>query len=232
MNYVENFKKLINKILCWCLDLRAMQLLGPCRYLWGDLSPFEIRKFGILSFMFFNIVGGYWLLRPLKDGIFYSLVGLDYLPLAKMLSFVVIIPMILMYSKLVDLYPRHIILYIICGAYSILFTMISLCLTLPIIGLSNTVSDPHRYLGWITFFAIESYGSICVALFWSFVTSSTSSSSAKKGYPLIITGGQIGSIIGPSLATMSQIFSIPNLFFIAVIQVSTVLILTYYYMVY
>ena len=209
----------------------ANQLPGPCNYLWGDMSKFEVRKFGILAFMFFNLIGSYWLMRPLKDGVFYTVVGLEYLPTAKMLSFIVIIPMILGYSKLVDMYPRHIIIYIICSAYAVLFTIVSFCLTLPEIGLQNTNSDPSRLLGWITFFGIESFGSICVALFWSFVTSSTSSVSAKKGYPLIITGGQIGSIIGPSLATMSEYLSIPSLFMIAVTEICCVLALTKYYMV-
>jgi len=97
--------------------------------------------------------------------------------------------------------------------------------------LENTDSSPDRLLGWVLYFGIESYGSICVALFWSFVTSSTNSTSAKKGYPMIVTGGQIGSIIGPSMATASEYLSIPTLFVIAVIEIVFVISLTRYYMV-
>merc|ERR1712137_769001 len=129
-----------------------------------------------------------------------------------------------------DMFPRHKLIYLICGLYAALFATITFCLTLPDVGLSNAQSSPDRWLGWITYFAIESFGSICVALFWSFVTSSTSATSAKKGYPLIVTGGQIGSILGPSLATQSAYFSIPNLFLIAVLEISLVLALTFYYM--
>jgi len=123
------------------------------------------------------------------------------------------------------------LIYIICGAYGILFAVSSFLLRLPDVGLANTNSDPSRVLGWIVYVGIESYGSICVALFWSFVASSTSSASAKKGYPLIITGGQIGSIFGPSIATMTEIFSIPNLFTFAVFQIMLIITLTRYYMV-
>ena len=207
------------------------ELPAPCRYLWGDLSPFEIRKFGILAMMFFNLIGSYWLLRPLKDGVFYTIVGLEYLPNAKMISFAVIIPLILVYSKMVDMFPRHKLIYIICGTYAAIFALIAFCLTLPEMGLGNHESSPDRLLGWFTYFTIESFGSICVALFWSFVTSSTAAASAKKGYPLIITGGQVGSIIGPSLATQSAFFSIPVLFFIAVLEILLVLVLTSVYMV-
>lgn len=202
-----------------------------CRYLWGDLSYFELRKFGILSLIFLNLIGSYWLMRPLKDGVFFTIVGIEYLPYAKMSSFLVIIPLILIYSKLVDLYSRHKLMYIICGTYAGLFATIVFCLGLPSIGLENSQSSPDRILGWVTYFGIESFGSICVALFWSFVTSSTSSSSAKKGYPLIVMSGQIGSIIGPSLATTTEYLSIPTLFSIAVIEISFVIGGTWYYMV-
>ena len=210
---------------------RGMLPSSAFRFLYGDMSAFDAKKFGILAFMFFNLIGSYWLLRPLKDGVFYTIVGLEYLPTAKMLSFAVIIPLILAYSKMVDIFPRHKLIYIICGLYASLFGVITFCLTLPEIGLMNTNSSPDRWIGWITYFGIESFGSICVALFWSFVTSSTSATSAKKGYPLIVMGGQIGSILGPSLATQSAYFSIPNLFLIAVVEICLVLGLTYYYMV-
>jgi len=201
-----------------------------CKYLYGDLSVVELKKFLILAVLFLNLIGSYWLLRPLKDGVFFTTVGLQYLPYAKMSSFIVIIPLILIYSKLVDMYPRHVLMYIICGGYGILFAIISVCLKLPQIGLDNTESSPDRLLGWVTYFGIESFGSICVALFWSFVTSSTSSSSAKKGYPMIVTGGQIGSILGPFLATTTEYLSIPTLFFIAVSEIAFVVLLTQYYM--
>ena len=200
------------------------------RFLYGDMTPFEVRKFGILSLMFLNIVGCYWLLRPVKDGVFYSLVGLEYLPYAKVLSFLVIIPLIMIYTKLVDLYPRHILIYIICTTYAILFTLIDIGLRLPGTGLENTTPSPDRILGWVSYFSTESFGSITVALFWSFVASSTSSTSAKKGYALIVLGGQVGSIIGPSFATMTEFISIPNLFVIGVTQIFFVIILTRYYM--
>jgi len=206
-------------------------ILSIFRYLYGDISSFELKKFGLLSIVFLNLIGSYWLLRPLKDGVFFTIVGIEYLPYAKMSSFMVIIPLILIYSKLVDLYSRHNLIYIICGIYATLFGIGSICLQLPTIGLENTDSSPDRLLGWILYFGIESYGSICVALFWSFVTSSTNSTSAKKGYPMIVTGGQIGSIIGPSLATATEYLSIPTLFIIAVMEISLVISLTRYYMV-
>ena len=207
-----------------------MAVPSMCTFLYGDLSVHEVKKFGLLALMFFNIIGSYWLLRPLKDGIFYTIVGLEYLPYAKMMSFIVIVPLILVYSKLVDLYSKHWLVYIIATAYASLFAIVALLLLSPTVGLANTESDPWRLLGWVTYFGIESYGSIVVALFWSFVASCTSSGSAKKGYALIVTGGQIGSILGPSLATQTATFTIPGLVFVAVTGIMTVVLLTNYYM--
>jgi ATP:ADP antiporter, AAA family len=179
--------------------------------LWGDLSADEFRRFGMLSFTLLFIIGTYWLMRPLKDGIFISMVGKTYLPYAKMLSFCFILPIVLIYAKLVDLFAKQKLFYILCSAYSLLFLIITYLLKDPVIGLQNTVANPDRYLGWVIYLSIESFGSLLVSLFWSFVASNTDTSSAKKGYGLIIFGAQIGSMIGPALAIKAKVFGIPFL---------------------
>jgi ATP:ADP antiporter, AAA family len=70
--------------------------------LWGDLTREEYKKFGLLSVTLSFIVGTYWLLRPLKDALFANMVGALYLPYAKIVSAIFLIPIILLYSKLVD----------------------------------------------------------------------------------------------------------------------------------
>merc|ERR1712093_906159 len=149
--------------------------------------------------MFFAIVGSYWLMRPLKDGVFKATVGVKHMPLARMLSFAVIVPLILLYAKLVDIVPRHVLIYVVCAAYGITFLIITGVLLTPY-GLTDEDPSPKHIIGWVTFFAIESYGSIAVSLFWSFVAITTDQVSAKKGYPLIVFGGQVGAIIGPAMA--------------------------------
>jgi AAA family ATP:ADP antiporter len=60
---------------------------------------------------------------------------------------------------------------------------------------------PPRPTGWFSYCAIESFGSIGVALFWAFVNATIDLEGAKRAYGLIIAGAQIGSILGPSLVT-------------------------------
>ena len=71
----------------------------------------------------------------------------------------------------------------------------------------TTTFSTHRDLvcsfafpGWISYCAIESFGSICVSLFWAFVNSSVNVETAKSAFGLIIAGGNVGSIMGPTLA--------------------------------
>jgi ATP:ADP antiporter, AAA family len=73
------------------------------RFLWGELTKDKLKKFGILSLSFFFIIGFYWLLRPLKDGIFISFVGVECIPWVKILSVSILLPVVLLYSKLVNL---------------------------------------------------------------------------------------------------------------------------------
>ena len=56
------------------------------RAMYGDVSSDEIKKFGLLALTFFFIIGAYWLLRPLKDSIFFGTVGGGYQPIAKQFS--------------------------------------------------------------------------------------------------------------------------------------------------
>jgi AAA family ATP:ADP antiporter len=179
--------------------------------LWGNLSKEEMKRFGMLSMTFLFIIGSYWLMRPIKDALFMRIVGKTYIPTAKIASFFFIIPLLMFYSKLVDMFSKQNLFYIICTFYAALFLCISYLLTHPTIGLANTVAEPTRALGWVIYLGIESFGSLVVSLFWSFVSSSTDQASAKRGYALIIAGAQIGSITGPTLATYASLIGMPQL---------------------
>jgi AAA family ATP:ADP antiporter len=193
------------------------------RTIWGDLTKEEFKKFSLLALTFLFIIGAYWLLRPLKDGIFASTVGIKHQPTAKIISLCFLVPLILVYSKLVDIVKKQTLFYIIGCAYVCAFTVIGFLLSHPTIGLANTVESTSRLLGWASYLMIESYGSLMVALFWSFVASSTDPKTAKKGFPLIIFGAQFGAIAGPTLATFAKILGLPFLIGVTVVTISLVM---------
>eukprot|EP01104_Vermistella_antarctica_P006363 TRINITY_DN17067_c0_g1_i1.p1 TRINITY_DN17067_c0_g1~~TRINITY_DN17067_c0_g1_i1.p1 ORF type:complete len:483 (-),score=93.76 TRINITY_DN17067_c0_g1_i1:23-1471(-) len=200
-------------------------IAAPLRFLFGELSRAELVKYSLLSLTFLFIIGTYWLLRPLKDGVFSALVGLEYQPRAKMASVVVVILLIMVYSKLIDVVPKHQLFYIIGSFYMVLYCAIAYFLSSPVYGMNNPDGPSvSNLLGWLTYLSIESFGSIVVALFWSFVSSCADSSEAKKGYPLIVAGSQIGSISGPTIATYAATFGIDNLFYFASLNCGVIML--------
>src|SRR5438874_439517 len=102
------------------------------RYFFPDLRHEEIKKFGLLGLIAFFAVGTYWLLRLLKQTIFFKIAfpaalgwaehqGALFQPTAKFWSPFVVLVTVLMYSKLVDLVKKHQLFYIICSFYGTLF---------------------------------------------------------------------------------------------------------------
>jgi ATP:ADP antiporter, AAA family len=166
--------------------------------LWGNFeSTEELKKFGILALIFCGIIAIYWALRPMKDSIFNAMIGMEWQPYAKGLSLFIIFPIVILYSKLVDMFPRHKVFYFLTGLYGAIALVMFFCFSDPSIGLANTVKSPARIIGWVWYIWVESFGSLMVALFWAIVTDITSPDSAKRGFPLVALFGQVGNMIGP-----------------------------------
>lgn len=96
--------------------------------------------------------------------------------------------------------------------YGVLFAIMGLLLMHPTIGLKNTNANPNRLLGWVSYITIESFGSMVVQCYWALVNSSVDVHFAKKNFGIIVAGAQIGSILGPTLATQADTVGIPLLY--------------------
>lgn len=173
-------------------------LIERLKFFFGaSLSRQEFKKFSLLSIIFSITIGVFWLFRPLKDGIFLTMVGTKYLPFAKLASVIIVVPVIMIYSKLIDFFSRHTVLYGLSLLYAAIAVVFAFFILDPTIGIANTNADPSRLLGWAFYLYIEAFGTIMAALFWSFVADTTSPDSAKRGYSLIVMGAQIGAICLP-----------------------------------
>ena len=62
----------------------------------------KLRLVWLASTLFF-IIGGYWLLRSLKDPVIATICGVEYIPLAKMLSVVVVLVLVFVCVRGADL---------------------------------------------------------------------------------------------------------------------------------
>lgn len=177
-----------------------------------DMDTENIVRVLWLSSTLFFIVGGYWLLRSLKDPIMSVIDGVEYIPQAKIASLFVVFGLVIVYNKLLDMLPKHQLFYMMGAAYGVIFTIIGLLLMHPTIGLANTNADPSRWLGWVSYVTIESFGSMVVQSYWALVNASVDADFGKKNFGYIIAGAQIGSILGPTIATQAYIVGIPALY--------------------
>ena len=72
----------------------------------------ERLKFFFLSVAFCFVIGGYTIAKELKDSIFASIIGKDYVPYAKMAAMIVLVPAIFLYSMMLDRVRRYQVLMI------------------------------------------------------------------------------------------------------------------------
>jgi len=166
--------------------------------MWGKFeSRKELNRFLQLAIIFGLIIGVYWSLRTMKDSIFNAIVGgKDWLWSAKIFSLVVNVPLVIIYSKLTDIFPRHKFFCFLTAFYGIATAIFAWAFTTDI-GLLNTVASPDRYIGWAWYAFVESFGSLVVALFWAFTTDITKPEAGKRGFPLIILFAQMANIVFP-----------------------------------
>jgi AAA family ATP:ADP antiporter len=195
----------------------------------GDMDADELLRVAWLSSTLFFVVGGYWLLRSLKDPIMSAIDGVEYIPQAKIASLFVVFGLVIVYNKLLDILPKHQLFYVMGGAYGVLFTIMGLLLLHPTIGLANTKADPTRFLGWLSYVTIESFGSMVVQCYWALVNASVDVNFAKKNFGLIVAGAQIGSILGPTVATQASVVGIPVLYLFGAVIMFLMIGAMYFY---
>lgn len=163
--------------------------------LWGDLRGNELKKFIFLAIGYFFLIGSWWPLKTLKDGIFINIVGPLHLPAAKLASVTLFFPLVLLYSKLVDHFSKEKLIYAFIAIYGTLGLILVYFLNHPTIGLANAEVNPKRIIGWVFFLFSESYITLMLSLYQSFINDVATPESAKKGYGLTIFGAQLGGFL-------------------------------------
>ncbi len=185
--------------------------------IYGDALPIsQLFRTLCLSSTLFFMIGGYWLMRSLKDPVLSALCGVTAIPKAKMLSVFVVLIVVSIYNKLLDSsYHKHTLFYIFGSVYFVIFASIAYMLKHPTIGLPNETPNYNRLLGWISYCSIESFGSVMVSLFWSFTNSNFDLESAKSSYGLLVASAQVGSILGPTLVSVkAEEWGVANMYFV------------------
>lgn len=159
-----------------------------------EASRYERLKFFILTIAFCLVIGAYTIAKELKDSVFVSIVGNEYLPKVKLLVIFLLIPAALLYAKLVDSMRRYQLLSFYCFFYGITLLLFSYLLGHPSIGLANTDSSPWRIFGWLFYFFLEGFSPFVVGVFWAFVNSVSDPNGAKSSYALMVSGSKFGGM--------------------------------------
>ncbi len=181
------------------------------RYFYPDIKPEEIRKFSFLSLAFIFTIGTYWLMRLLKDLVLYKLAfpptlgwspdtGRLWIPTLKTISPLFVLFLVMVYSKLVDVFEKQKLMYVIALSYMIFFSyMTGILFCKHMYGDEFLGRSLLAISGILGYLLTESFGSLAVALFWSFTISSSTSDQAKRAFPFIAASGQFGAIGGSAL---------------------------------
>jgi len=178
-------------------------LIKLCRLNFGAFERAEFKKFFRMGLIFCIMMGVYWTLKPLKDSIFIQLVGAIYLPYAKTVSVISLLPLVMFYTKLLERTSRERMLVILPTFYGIITLLFGVAMFFaqgPEEEIAARLWIPFlltKGLGYFWYFFVESFGSLMVALFWAFATDTTEPPSAKKGFPLVVAIGAVGGIVCP-----------------------------------
>lgn len=181
--------------------------------LWGKFeSREELFRFLQMAVIFGLIIGVYWAMRPMKDSIFDAIIGgKDWLWSAKIVSLLVNVPLVIIYSKLTDVFPRHKFFCFLTAFYGVCTLGFAWAFAHEHIGLANLQQDPYRMIGWAWYVFVESFGSLVVALFWAIATDITKPDAAKRGFPLIGLFAQLANIAFPwtlNTTKMNEFFNL------------------------
>jgi len=165
-----------------------------------QLDVYDKKKAFYSACAFFFVIGAYSILRSLKTSIFLGFVGKEYQPIAKIISIVIMIPVMLFYSKLIDKLKRYQAVYFFLICYAILGIIFSYYFFHPVYGIKNTQTSPYRILGWMFEFSMDMFQGLVVGTFWAFVNSISTPDFASKNYGFIVAASRFGGILTPLIS--------------------------------
>ncbi len=164
------------------------------------IEPQDRLKTFFLGLSFFCIIFSYTLIKELKDSVFMALMGTEqYVPIAKLLTIVGLIPMVFLYSKLVDTMRRYQLLCVCAGTYALIGLVCTYFMGHATIGIGSADVGTHRYFGWFFYFFVESFSPFVLSVFWSFLNSISNPQFAKKNYGILVSSSKFGGMLSAGI---------------------------------
>jgi AAA family ATP:ADP antiporter len=152
-------------------------------------------KIIILFICFFIVMGVHTLIKEIKDAVFLIIVGKKYIPDIKLFSWILMLPLILIYSWIATRVKRENLLVIYSLIYGIGGLFCAYFLNDNLIGVKNTISSPERIFGWVFYLFFDGHLPFIVSLLWTFFNSISNPKDVKTSYVLMTFSGKLGGMI-------------------------------------
>ena len=150
---------------------------------------------------FFLVIASFWILKPLKKGLFiehYDLPGLDLFGhhlrasqaelLAKVGNLLVAFAAMALFSWLSRRLRRQELTIALLGAVQ-----------LGLVGFALTLDQPGTATVWCFYLFGDLYNMLMLAAFFAFLNDSVSPDQAKRLYGLVVLGGVLGGVTGSTI---------------------------------
>lgn len=160
----------------------------------------EFIKLVSLAAIFAMAVMAYTVLKELKDIVFSGIVGIKYIPNAKLVTIFALIPLILFYSYIVNRFRRYQVLCMCMLFYGVLGLGFAYLAGTSTIGLASPHVGPERILGWIFYVFIEGASPFIIGATWAFMNSVISPTEAREEYGFLTASSKIGGMLGAGLS--------------------------------
>ncbi|MEE9395356.1 MAG: MFS transporter [Planctomycetota bacterium] len=158
---------------------------------WTQIKAGEGRTFGLAFAYFFCLLGGYFVIRPLREtmGIEGGVRALSWLFLG---TFCATIPALLLYGKVASIWPRK---KFIPWTYQFFaFNLLAFWLAFHF-DLFPGPTLPRVFFIWTSVYTV-----FVVSVFWSFMADTFPEEAARRLFPAVAAGGTCGAFAGSLIA--------------------------------
>lgn len=171
--------------------------------------------FRLFAISFFITIACYWILRVMKNALFMDIVNVEQLPYAKLVSVGTLIGLLIIYNFMIGHLGRLWFIQTLFSFYALMFFVLTLLLVN--FHFASEHSRMAEIFGWVFYVTIESFGTLCITLLWSYTVNMTSEECAKTTFPLYAVYGNIGSLAGAGLVSWGamRLGIVPLLFIVS-----------------
>lgn len=179
------------------------------------LEDGECRPVAWSFLYFFCLLGGYYVLRPVRDEMGIQ-GGLDNLPWLFTATFIAMLVAVPVYGWAAGRFPRRTLLPLVYGFFIVNLLVFYLAFTSDV----SVAVVARIFFVWLSVFNL-----FVVSVFWSFMVDIYSREQSKRLFGVIAVGGTAGAIAGPALtAQMAAMLGVFNLLLISAAMLSLALL--------